>query len=56
MIEIVSSRTLWKISLGLVFNDILTNSTDIFILSACVRRALVSKGCKICPYANLTKL
>ena len=45
MIKIVSSRTLCKISLGLVYNDfsndILTNSTDIFILSACVRRALL---------------
>ena len=42
--QIVSNRTLWNLSLELVYtdicNDILTNSTDNFILSARVRRAL----------------
>ena len=44
MIKIVSSRTLWKLSVELVstdsFNYILTNSTDNFKFSARVRQPL----------------
>ena len=44
-IKIVGNRTLYNLLLELVSTDfstdILTNSTDIFILLACVRRALL---------------
>ena len=45
MIKIVSSRTLWNLSIELVttdfVTDFVTNSTDNYILSARVRRPLV---------------
>ena len=48
--NIVSSRTLWKLSLELVttdfLTDIVTNSTDNYILSDRVRRPLLAGSCR----------